>query len=259
MANLTSDVVLLKKIDYGDSDLIVTLLTREGGKVSALARAAKRSRRRFGGALVSFTVSHAELTRRPRRELHTLSSATPRESFAGIATDMVALAHASYGTELVRELVAAEVVETRIFDLLVSLYRVLLQKGPNPRVLRVFELQLLRHLGLEPDFTQCMSCGSSSDERLSSGAIFDPGSGGVVCRECAPEARGLGVRQLEDPARRLLVSSAQIPSLEDAAVLTADDDGARDARNLMLGLVQAQVGAPLKSIEFATQLASGRQ
>src|SRR5690606_35877394 len=99
-----SDAIVLGRIDYADADLILTLFTREHGKLKALARAAKKSRKRFGAGLMSFTISRVELSRRQSAELWTLLTAEPIESFATVANDVVALAHASYIAELVREL-----------------------------------------------------------------------------------------------------------------------------------------------------------
>jgi len=259
VSELVTEAVVLRRVDYGESDRILTLFTRDAGKLSALARSARRSRRRFGGALMSFSVSTLELKRRPGVEMWTLVSAQPGPSFESIASDMVALAHASYGTELVRELLAVEVVEPEVFELLVELFRNLDAHGPHPPMLRGFELALLRHLGLEPSFASCVRCERGDDDRFAVGAVFDPGAGGVVCRSCAAQATGLGVRPLGDEARRLLVRCAQIPHLDQTRAIAADGEGSREARDLMLALVQGQIGRPLKSLEFAAKLRSGEQ
>lgn len=256
MSELVTDCIVLRRVDYGEADRIYTLLTRDAGKLSALARAARRSRRRFGGALMSFSLSAVELKRRPGAEMWTLVSAQPGASFPGIASDMIALAHASYGTELVRELSAPEVAEPEIFDLLADLYRELDAHGGHPPVLRAFELTLLRHLGLEPSFATCVRCSSGEDEHFVGGAVFEPGAGGVLCRSCAATATGLGVRPLSREARHLLVRCGQCADLAAARVITADEEGSREARDLMLALLQSQIGRPLKSLEFAAKLST---
>ncbi|HEX7488511.1 MAG TPA: DNA repair protein RecO, partial [Anaeromyxobacteraceae bacterium] len=68
--------VVLRTVDYGESDRVVTLLTAERGKVSAFARAARASRRRFGGALEHFTLVHAEARERRGAGLLSLESVT---------------------------------------------------------------------------------------------------------------------------------------------------------------------------------------
>lgn len=258
MAELETEALVLRRVDYRDADWILTLLTRDAGKLSALARSARKSRRRFGGALLSFTVSRARLRRRPRSDLWTLTSATPLESFGELAADVGALAHASYGTELCRELLAAEVAEPMVFDLLVELFRCISARGALPAVLRGYELSLLRAVGLEPRWHACGVCGATADAQLDGGAIFDPGQGGVVCVRCSAQSRGLGVRPVPAGARRLLCACTEAESLLACADLVADVASATAARNLMLEVVQAHVAGPLKTLDFVAKMSSAR-
>ncbi len=187
----------------------LTLLCRDLGKLSALARGARRSRRRFGAALELFTVSSVQL-RAHRSELWTLSAAETATSFAHLARDVGALAHASYGTELVRELSPAEQPDPAVFDLLVDLFRALSARGARADVLRAFELSLLAAIGLAPALESCAACGRDAGAgALDRGALLDPGRGGAVCAACAPASRSAGVRPLSAGARRALLSAQQ--------------------------------------------------
>jgi DNA repair protein RecO (recombination protein O) len=246
-----SQAVVLRKVAYGESDLILTLLTRDLGKLSALARGARRSHRRFGAALELFTVSTVDL-RSHRSELWTLSSAVTVASYALLARDMAALAHASYGTELVRELGAPEQPEPVVFDLLVELFRVLSERGARTDVLRAFELALLAALGLAPTLAGCAACGGSGDERFARGALLDPARGGAVCAACAPGSRGAGVRPLSAGARAVLVAAQRAESLSRVSIEQGDD--AAEARDAMLALVGHHVGRPLRTLEFLGKL-----
>src|SRR5919204_373892 len=93
-AKLTA--IVLRTVDYGEADRVVTLLSRERGKVSAFARAARASRRRFGGALEPFTLVHAEAKERRGAELFTLESVAVERAFGGIRGDLARIACASY-------------------------------------------------------------------------------------------------------------------------------------------------------------------
>src|SRR5512147_1565246 len=97
--------VVLRTVDYGESDRVVTLLTRERGKVSAFARGARASRRRFGGALEPFTLLVAEARARSGSDLLGLESVSVERGFGGIRTDLARIACAGYAAELCRELV----------------------------------------------------------------------------------------------------------------------------------------------------------
>jgi len=253
--------IVLRKVAYGEADVIATLLVREQGKLSALARSARRSQRRFGAALELFTVSEVDL--RPHRgsELWTLSSALTIESFADLARDVGSLAHASYGTELARELSAPEQPEPELFDLLVELFRSLARRGPRVDVLRAFELALLDLVGLAPSFDACAGCGRSDSFALDRGAVLDTARGGVICSGCAAASRGAGVRPLGAGARAVL-SGAQravrgpggLPAVD---LDTRRGDDADEARDAMLALLTYHVGKSLKTVEFIGKLGRG--
>jgi len=232
---------------------MLTLLTREGGKLSALARSARKSRRRFGGALQSFSVSEVELGKRGRAEIWTLRSATPDESFPSIAMDVGALAHASYATELCRELTAVEVPEVHVFDLLVELYRCVADHGPKPLVLRGFELALLRAGGLEPRFDLCALCGETVGS-TSRALLFDPSAGGVVCASCAPRVRSVGVCSIEAGVAKVLTACAEAKSLVDCIAIEGDPVAVAGARDLMLQVVGQHVPGRLKSLDFIAKM-----
>jgi DNA repair protein RecO (recombination protein O) len=254
--------VVLRKVAYGEADVIATLLAREQGKLSALARSARRSQRRFGAALELFTVSDVEL--RPHRgsELWTLSSAQTVESFAELARDIGSLAHASYGTELARELSAAEQPEPELFDLLVELFRSLARRGPRVDVLRAFEMALLDLVGLAPAFEACAACGRSDGFALDRGAVLDAARGGAICSSCAAGSRGAGVRPLGAGARSVL-TAAQRAARASGGLAAVDlggggrGDDADEARDAMLALLTHHVGRSLKTVEFIGKLGRG--
>jgi DNA repair protein RecO (recombination protein O) len=250
--SLTTEAIVLRSIAYGDADLIVTLYTRGRGRLSALARGARKSTRRFSGALGLFTVSSMQLRGRPGGELWTVHSAEPVRSFAHLATDMGAFAHASYGTELARELTAAEQPDELVLDLLVELYQVLAEHGPSAQLLRVFELRLLGIIGLAPVLDRCVGCGTEAVDGR--GVVLDSARGGVCCAACAALARQVGVRPLSGPARRILADAQAAPSLAAARGQSPNPEVAAEARDALLSIVLGHVDRPLRSLEFIAKV-----
>lgn len=187
MEHLKLTAVVLRTVDYGEGDRVVTLLTRERGKVSAFARGARASRRRFGGALEPFTLVAAELRTRPSSDLMALLSAAVVRGHGGIRQDLARIACAAYAAELARELVREHEPHEDLFDLLVE-YLALLEKTPaRPVALRAFELEALGAVGLAPRLDDCARCGRPPDGDARS-VRFDPAQGGVLCPACAPSA-----------------------------------------------------------------------
>jgi DNA repair protein RecO (recombination protein O) len=250
----TTDGVVLRATPVGESDLVVALFTRELGRVSAIARGARSSRRRFGGGLGVMVHSELALGRRARgSELWALERATAITDHTALGMDPVLMGHASYGLELVRELTPAEAPEPGALDLLLALWSAL-ATGPSPSVLRAYELALCELLGHGVALDRCASC--SRDDSLDAGAVFDPSRGGAVCGGCAPGSRGVGVRPLPGTVRAYLCAAASVP-LSDAAALAVADDDRVIARDLMLGFVGHLVGKPLRSVAFVAQVHAG--
>ncbi|MFL5273263.1 MAG: DNA repair protein RecO, partial [Anaeromyxobacteraceae bacterium] len=170
--------IVLRTVDYGESDRIVTLLSRERGKVSAFARGARASRRRFGGALEPFTVLAAEAKERRGGDLLALESVAVVRGFGGIRTDLARIACASYACELVRELVREGEPHDELFALLEA-YLARLDAGPAiPSALRAVELAALAGAGLMPRLDACARCGGALD--ASGRASFDLAQGGAL-------------------------------------------------------------------------------
>jgi DNA repair protein RecO (recombination protein O) len=245
--SITTDALVLKRVPLGEADVVFTLMTRAHGRLSALARGARGSKRRFGAALELGVLARVELRERRGGELWTLGSATTARRYA--IADVVELAHASYGAELVRELTAVEQPEPEVFELLVELYAAIAEVGPRAVVLRRFELALLGALGLAPALGACAACGQPPGE----GALLDP-SRGLVCRTCAASVRGLGVRPLAEPTRAWIAEVATAASLTCAPL----DDGpvALEARAAVAAVLGHHVGKPLRSVEFIGKLSA---
>jgi DNA repair protein RecO (recombination protein O) len=260
--SVTTDAIVLRTVPYRDADLIVTLYTRERGKLSAMARSARQSKKRFGSCLQLFTVSEVQLTTRGG-ELHTLGSAQLERSYTDMAADMACFAHASYGTELVRDLSAPEVADPGMLELIVELYQELEERGASTLVLRAFELRILHMVGLAPVLERCVGCGAA--EVYTRGVVLDPNRGGICCSTCAAMSRGAGVRPIAPGALRVLQAAQNVPSLAAASALaitsatksdsrTIEANNQAEARDALVALLLGHIGKPLRSLEFIAKV-----
>jgi len=203
---LCCEGVVLRYINYGEADRIVSVFTAAWGIKKGFARSARNSRKRFGPALEPFT--HAVFHwRQGRGDLWTLQDAdllTPR---SGLRTDLDRLALAGYGVELV-ELLAAEAEDhQRIYELLCS-YLDYLDGGGDHAVARLlFELRLVYLLGYIPHLLHCSECLKIFDHEL---VRFDFRRGGSLCRDCAGDNDlEVGLGSMGSLARSLRVSHQQ--------------------------------------------------
>lgn len=252
--------VVLRTIPLRESDLLIVLYTDRLGRVTAVARGARKSRRRFAGALSLLVLGRYQLGRRPRGELWGLDSAEVVREWTQLSSDVVAVAHASYVAELVEAMLPAEVPEPAALDLIVAAWDALAAGGPSPGALRAVELALLDLAGHRPAIDRCAACGVELDP----GAVFDPLRGGAICRTCAAHSRTTGVRPYDPAARAYLGAVAELGSPLAARALdtdprfTAADRGA--ARDALVAMVTSIVGKPLRSLEYLAKLgAAGRR
>jgi DNA repair protein RecO (recombination protein O) len=248
--------VVLRTTPLRESDLLVVLYTDRHGRVSAVARGARRSRRRFAGALSLLVLARYQLGRRPRGELWGLDSAEVVREWTQLSSDVVAVAHASYVAELVDALLPAESPEPEALDLIVALWDALAAGGPSPGALRAVEIALLDLAGHRPAIDRCAACGGE----LGDGAVFDPRRGGAICRACAGLSRNTGVRPYDAGTRAYLRAVVELATPHaaravdsDARFAPADRTAGRDA---LVAMVTGLVGKPLRSLEYLAKLAA---
>lgn len=241
--------VVLRVVDYGEADRVVTLLTRERGKVSAFARGARASRRRFGGALQPFTLLTAEARERVGSDLLGLDAVAVTRGFPALRGDLARIACAGYAAELARELVRDHEPHDELFELLVE-YLELLEVGPpRPAALRAFELGALRAAGLMPRLDACARCGAAPGEGP---ARFDAGQGGVLCQRCAPTAP-LGAPSLSAAAAAALVR-LQEGGLPGAAAEPLAPAAGREVREALTAFIEHHLGRRLAARRFLDEV-----
>jgi DNA repair protein RecO (recombination protein O) len=181
MALKESEAIVLRTYPLRESDLLVTLFTRMEGKVKGVARAAMKSRRRFGGALEPLTYVRAFYDDREGQELARLDSCEVIESPLSCEvgyTRAVALAHVA---ELLDELMPDREASDAVFRLSLAVLQEL--RGPVLWMpLTYFELWMTRLMGFLPEFAECVVCGRSFDvSRDGSLAFYHALADGLMC------------------------------------------------------------------------------
>jgi DNA repair protein RecO (recombination protein O) len=248
-AAITTEAVLLRAVAYGESDRVVTLLGLSTGRVSALARGARKSVKRFGGGLGLGACGQASLRDRGG-ELMGLDGFEVREARLGLGSDLARTAHASYAIELCDRLCAPRHPEPAVYHWLNEFLARVEHLGATAERLRVFELGLLGRLGIGASF-DCVACGRTDDDLGEEGTRWNPERGGVVCRDCVRSGA-----LLTAPTRRALVRLGAM-SLEEADEARLDRDLNAGCRQAIRELVAFHIPAPLKSLEFIDKMAKG--
>ena len=215
MPLLRTEAVVLHVFDYLETSRIVRIATRELGVQSVLARGARRSRSRYGSALDLFASGIAELSTRPGRDLHTLTSFDVQRARPGLAEDLGRFTGASALAELALRF-SGEDAHPALFETLMSSLDALDSAAPGGTV----EVSLgcawriVGELGFAPSLDLCSTC----ERAVAPGEIaaFSHRAGGVLCSSCA---------RLE-PVHRSLPATARAAL---AAWLAAEEAPALDA------------------------------
>ena len=160
MSVLTSEAVVLRTWPVHESDLIVSFFTRDYGRMKGVAKAALKSRKRFGGALEPMTLARAWFAERPRQELVRLDQLEIVRSPMAAPVDPVRLTALSFYAELLDEVLPEHDPQETVFRLLVSvLEQTTVEQSWMP--LTYFSLWMTRLIGLLPDIAHCTACGET--------------------------------------------------------------------------------------------------
>jgi DNA repair protein RecO (recombination protein O) len=185
VAALASEALVLRAVDFGESDLVVHLLVRGVGRVPAIAKGARRSTRRFPGLLDLFNRLRVQLERPRRGTLARVEHARLIDAFVGLRADPRRFALACYLLELLDRLApeagAPRDLE-RLFDFAVGALAALERSRPDLRTRALLELRALAALGLQPELRHCVRCGRELEG--SAPIAFAVPEGGPVCAAC---------------------------------------------------------------------------
>ncbi len=188
---VATDAIVVKHMRYRETSRIVTLYTREFGRISGLAKGSRDLKSKFGGALEPLTFARIVLYRREGRDLHLLSQADIVDPYARLHAEIERLAVGFSVAEMLLQIVHGEERHPALFQLTQDALAAIDRAPSNvTSVLPAFELRLASLHGFRPDFSACVSCGlplplGEAGEAL----LFVPMRGGLLCPTCRKTGR----------------------------------------------------------------------
>lgn len=187
------EAVVLRHADWGEADRVLTLFTRERGKVRAIAKGARKIRSRKAGHLEPFTRVVLQLAK--GRDLFIVTQADTVDAYLSLSEDLVKTGYASYVIELLDRFTYEDESENlAIFNLLTeSLRRIAIEPDPWLAI-HYYEVHLLDFLGFRPHLVKCANCGK---EIQPENQFFSPAAGGVLCPTCGAGLPGTWSISLE--------------------------------------------------------------
>jgi DNA repair protein RecO (recombination protein O) len=256
MARFEGEAILLRSVDFGESDRIVHLLTEQGARLTAIAKSARRSHRRFPGTLDVFNRLQVEGRTRPRSEMAFLERARLVEAHLGLRASVGRYALASFIVEMLDRLApegGTSVDSRRLFTFTRESLALLASIEPRPALRLLLELRALDALGLRPEFTRCVRCARVAGAEIAPDhrVHFHVADGGLVCTACSLRLDGL-----------VPVDLGTLRALADGLAAETADLGALDfephtlaqAARLLFRFQRFHVGVELRSERFLDEV-----
>lgn len=186
MSSYSTPAIVLRKVDFGDYDLVITFFTLQEGKITAIAKSAKKSTKRFAGILELFSALNVVYSTGRRKGLPVLQEATLKYPFSSIRTSMLKTAYASYWAQLINEWMESGQKQVEIYELFQYMLRKLDSCQTSEAALSIlFQMKFITLSGLAPNLGQCSVCHIEVEKLKETRVQFDFAKGGILCDGCA--------------------------------------------------------------------------
>jgi len=246
--------IVLRSRPHGESDKIVTFLTKDWGKVTGIAKGAKRSKRRFVNVLEPFT--HVRLRFRPGRtdELAFIFGCDLVQSFRSPSRDLQRFALANYLCELTDAIVTGREADQETYTLLLASLTSL-EESPelSSAFLPTFELQLLARTGYAPHLTNCQQCAQDISQGSSPWA-FSPNNGGLLCASCRTQGLSTGATIVLSDHTIHFFAATKDRDITTVLSSTTPRQVAKELQALAGSMLARHLHRPLKSRVFLNQV-----
>lgn len=241
MSVYSTEAVVLRSRKYLEADCLLTLLTKEKGKVAAIAKGVRKTSSKLRGGVQVFT--HNDMLLYKGRTLDTITQSQCLEAFSPLQEDLKAVTAASYWSELLDSLSPEGEGDPQLFQLALAGYHVLCLSA-NEVVLRGLEIKLLSYLGYKPYLDRCVSCSSllAEGERIT----FSVKLGGVLCPHCASTAGQFRTLPFSPEAVQVWQQMLRM-ELSKLQRLRVSTQGLAILDRVMEGFLLEQLDYPLKS------------
>ncbi|MBF0229463.1 MAG: DNA repair protein RecO [Desulfamplus sp.] len=269
MKSFSTDAVLLRRTEYGDYDLIITYFTRLMGRISVIAKNAKKSVRRFAGALDPFIAMNIECSLPKRRgSLPILESVDIENPFANIRTSTVKTGYASYWIEIINSWMEEGKPDEAIYDLIFNVLDSLNRGKISMEVLSVlFQIRFMGISGFTPNLMGCGQCGIALDDIRQSKIRFDLAAGKLICETCKLKIFGKTTFSINETIshytannteKGITVSKGTLKQLswisnidiEYADRLKFSKTALKEGEYFLEGFIPFHIGRNMKSLDF---------
>jgi DNA repair protein RecO (recombination protein O) len=252
VASIETEALILRSVDYGESDRILHLLVPDSGRLTAIAKGARRSVRRFAGTLDLFNHLRVRIDWRRPGHVSRLDQARLLRGFASLRSDPARFALGCYLLELLDRLAPEgtnRADAARLFAFALATLEWIAARPPSAQLRVLLLLRALDALGLRPELRTCVRCGREPGPRDAS--LFHVAEGGPLCAACAERASGT-LRVQRGTLRALEQGLRLEPQQLDRLVLPARAQS--EAEALLDRFSRFHLGVELASERFLREM-----
>ncbi|MDA8140559.1 MAG: DNA repair protein RecO [Desulfobacteraceae bacterium] len=252
MTHFTTPAIVLRRRDYGDFDLILTVLTLDHGVVSLIAKSAKKSVKRFPGILEPFAGLNIVYNQGRGKGMMVLEEASLESTFGTLRSDILKTAYASYWAELVALWLEEGQTRPDIYRLMVFVLEHLVRDDvPAALLSLLFQMRFVGQEGLRPVLERCACCHIEVDQLAQQHFCIDLKQGGIVCHEC-PGPESTQLRLGKGTLKQLLwMADGDLPT---ALRVRFTPWALAEANDFLEAFVPFHIGRTPKSLGFLRQV-----
>ena len=198
--------IVIREIPFKNTSKIITLLTKDYGRVSVIAKGAKQIKSRLRTNTITFTYGDFHMYYKPDG-LSTLISVDVEDYFLKLKQDIKVYGYAIYVTDIINQVLREE-YDTKLYDLYINTLSKL-NSGFNASIItNIFMMQVLDNLGIAPVMDKCVTCGN--DDVIT----FGVDQGGCLCNECLDDTKIISTKSLKLMQMFSYVDMAKITKLD---------------------------------------------
>ncbi len=252
MPVFSTPAILLRRLDYGDFDVIITFFTLRKGKLTLIAKSAKKSTKRFAGILELFSILDVVAGGGRGKGLPVLQEAVLKQPFSDIRADFKKTAYASYWAELIYNWLEDYYEQDALYFLLEHALSELNSGQTAEEALHVlFQARFLTLTGHRPNLTACGQCQKALENIPQARINIDLQMGGILCSSCCNRsasriflARGT-IKQL------LWIESGH---LAKATRMKFSPPALEESTHFLEEFINYHLGKPPRSLKFLRQI-----
>jgi DNA repair protein RecO (recombination protein O) len=257
MPAFTTDSIVIRSLNYGESDKIVTFFTRDFGKIKGIAKGARRSKKRFQNALDLFSHGRLLFFDKEGGGLARVEGCDIHHSFPKIREHLTKIFYGDYFLELVNEMAGEREPNQAAFELLFLFLSDLEAGEPQEERLRMFEIRMLSLFGYRPNMKRCDLCKRDwEDLKEARSAYFSLEKGSLLCDRCSKTWNNLVPLSLGTARLIEKISQIELPKMDR---LRFTPRALSESRELLPRFITYQLGKELKSLKALKTLPSHRQ